>query len=379
MPQGFTPLQNSRINGVYQGLQDPRVLAGQLLFSQRVSEVPADDGEIMARFIGYVHIADLIADDQKAATYSSGKFQFEQYNIPNIKVGATMSQSMINQWLAINNNSAVSGVQSDLFFDQEARMLANVKLGVAQRKEAMIVAMMLDSMTYDRLGIKLTGATWGMPSDLKVTPATPWTTAASATPVDDILGVALIARVKYGIVYNRITMSTPAFRLMIATTEFQNKAKVLPLVNFLGSYTPLPLANLQQQQAIAESVLGMNIVLYDQRYASQDEIGQFTLLPFLDLNAVILDTASNDNQGYVWDFANGVVTETVVASMIGEPIAGGPSYGPVAYATGPENLNPPNVTYWGVQRGFPRKHLLQANAVLRIGTVTDTIGPVAPF
>jgi hypothetical protein len=49
--------------------------------------VPADDDEIMARFIGFPLIADLIADDAKAVTYSFGKFQFESYKIPKLKVG----------------------------------------------------------------------------------------------------------------------------------------------------------------------------------------------------------------------------------------------------------------------------------------------------
>ncbi|HEY6021100.1 MAG TPA: major capsid protein [Candidatus Paceibacterota bacterium] len=379
MPAGYNPLTNSRINGVFQGLTDPRTLPGQLLFSTRVGETPAEDGEIMARFIGYIQIADLVADDSRAAVYAAGKFQFETANIPNIKIGANLTQSMIKQLQAIQANSAISNVQVDAFESAQARLLSNVLLGIRQRKEVLLAAMLMDGLTYDRLGIKLTSVTWGMPSDLKITPSTPWTTSASATPVDDILNAVLVAKVRYGITYDRITMTTPAFRTMIACTEFQNKAKVLPLITFLGSYTPLPLSNIQQQLAIAQSVIGMNIELYDARYWSSDSRGQYQLYPILDLNAVILSASALDGDRNAADFANGIVTESVVSSWGGDPVGGGPSYGPIAYATFPENLNPPNITFWGVQRGFPRKHLLHYNACLRIGTITDTISTAAPF
>jgi hypothetical protein len=59
---------------------------------------------------------------------------------------------------------------------------------------------------------------------------------------------------------------------------------------------------------------------------------------------------------------------------------GGAQYGPIAYATPADaNLNPPGVVYWGVARGFPRKHLLQASAVLTVGTYSDLIAVGEPF
>jgi hypothetical protein len=67
------------------------------------------------------------------------------------------------------------------------------------------------------------------------------------------------------------------------------------------------------------------------------------------------------------DWANAVVTESIVGSMVDMPFGGfdGPQAGPVGYVTSPNtDLNPPNLTLWGVARGFPRKHKLGANAVL---------------
>lgn len=377
MVAGYTPLQNNRINGVFQGLLDPRTMPKKLLFSQRVNQVPADDGEIMARFIGYVHIADLIADDQRAAVYSAGKFQYEQQNIPNLKVGQSMSQAMLNQWQAIANNTGISNIQVDNFSNAEARLLGNVLTGVRYRKEQLIAAMLMDGLSYNRLGIQMSNVTWGMPIDLKVNASVNWNDPVNARPTDDIYGLKLVAQTRYDIVYNRLTMSTPTFRLMISTAEFQNKARTFLAPNV--SYVNLPLANLQQQQDIAANVLGMTIELYDARYASQDTRGAYTLRPFLDLNAVIFSSTDLDSDSSAVDFANGITTESLVASMAGEPIAGGPAFGPIAYPTFPESLNPPNIVYWGVQRGFPRKHLLQYNACMRVGPVTDQIPVQAPF
>lgn len=372
-----------RISGLMQGIMDPRSLPHlpqELVWSQRVREQPAEEGDIMARFIGYIQIADMIADDQKAATYSFGKFQFESTNIPNLKVGGNMTQSLINQLLAIESRGGVQnggGIAGLSVNDHLMRLLLNLRIGVAWRKESLIIGMLTDQYSYDRLGIKITSGTWGMPTDLKLTLATPWTDAANATPVNDLLTIALTARVRYGIVYNRVTMSTPAFRLMIATAEFQAKARQFLAPNV--SYVNLTLADLPMQRSIAQTVLGMDIEFYDARFTSQAADGAVTQTPLWGLNKVVLSNSQNDNNVMAMDFANGVVTESVVSSIIGGPVQGGPQLGPIAYPTADGDLNPPQITAWAVQRGFPRKHLLQATACLSVGTVTDTISTAAPF
>ncbi len=72
------------------------------------------------------------------------------------------------------------------------------------------------------------------------------------------------------------------------------------------------------------------------------------------------------------DWGNGIVTETIVAGVMGAPIIGdnpvfsmGGGYGPVGYYT-PQaaNLNPPGINGFAVVRGFPRKHVAESTAVL---------------
>jgi hypothetical protein len=176
-------------------------------------------------------------------------------------------------------------------------------------------------------------------------------------------------------------MDTTTFRYMVATAEFQAKAKVFvpPQLTF----TNLNLMDLSQQQNLAEATLGMTIELNDSRYWSQDANGTATSAPFHPVGKVILSASQNDNDPGVWDFANGVVTESIVADLVDTAMfggLGGAQYGPVSYATpANHNLNPPGIVYWGVARGWPRKHLLQVNAVLTVGSYGDLIAVGEPF
>lgn len=378
MAENLRVLQAVRINAIMDALQDARELPPDLVWSRRIGNVPALDEEIMARFVGRVQIADLIADDAQAVVYQAGKFNLETTSVPNLKHGVAATQAMLNQLASLNGR-----VQNDMgiFSQWENRTVDALLTGVRWRKEALFVAMLIDGLSYDRLGIKMANVTWGMPSDLKVTPATSWDNAGSATPVADLLAVKLIGQTRYGIRFNRVSMTTTDFRYMVATTEFQNKAKLYLPAQL--AFTNLNLANLQQQQALAEATLGMSIELNDGRYWSQGANGALTSAPFHPVGKVILTDSANDNNDGAWDFANGIVTESIVADLVNSGMIGtlgGPQYGPVAYATlANPQLNPPGVVYWGVARGFPRKHLLQASAVLTVGTYGDLITVGEPF
>ncbi len=379
MPQAWQLLQAARLTRIMQSLQDVRQLPQQLRFLARTPVVPAVDAEIMARFTGYVTIADLVADDQRAVTYQNSKLSFETTNIPNIKHGAALTQAMLNQLQSLMSGSALPS-DMGVFSGYENRTIDGLLLGVRQRMEALIIAMALDSFTYDRLGIKITGATWGMPADLKVTPGGTWDTAGSATPVADIWSLRRTARVRYEQEYNSITMSTQAFMYMIATTEYQNKARTFLAPNV--SFTNLNAADLTFQQNLAQNVLGMQIELYDARSWSQGPDGTLISAPLLPITKVILSSTDDDGDPTAFDFANAVTTESIVnalapSDMIGS--IGGPTAGPISYATVPNDLNPPQITYWGVARGFPRKHRLQSTAVLTVGSFSDTIAAGAPF
>ena len=378
MPEFLRPLQARRINTIMSALQDTREIPADLVWLRRIGVVPAIDEEIMARFVGRLQIADLVADDQAAVVYQTGKFNFESTAIPNLKHGVNMTQAMLNQLQSLQGR-----IDDDMgiFSAYENRTVDGLLTGVRWRMEALLLTMLTDGLTYDRLGIKMTGVTWGMPADLKVTSAVTWDNAGTATPVADILAVKLVGQTRYGIMYDRVSMSTTDFRYMIATAEFQAKAKLY--LREGTDFANLNLANLPSMQALAEATLGMTIEMNDARYWTRNAQGVATSAPFHPVGKVILTSSANDNNDAVWDFANGVTTESIVAGLADSGIIGdlgGPQYGPIAYATlANAQLNPPGIIYWGVARGFPRRHLLQCSAVLTVGAYGDLIPVGEPF
>lgn len=380
MPQ-WQLLEAARINAIIQGLQDVRELPGQLRFLNRTPVVPTEEGEIMARFVGRAQIADLVADDAQANVYSWDKLNFETTNVPNLKHGRNLTQAMLALLNAIRQNG---GLQNDMgiFSQYENRIVNDLLLGVRQRMEALCIAMALDAFTYNRFGIQITGASWGMPSDLKVTPSITWDNPTTATPVTDILTLKRLATVRYGQDFNRATMSLTAFMYLIATTEFQNHARFVLPTGIAPSV--LPLQNTEYQRNLAQNILGLQeIELYDARYWTQAASGAVTSVPFLPNNKVIFSSTADDNDPNVTDFANGLTVESMINSLTRTDVIGGfpaPMRGPIAYATAANSqLNPPGITYWSVARGFPRKHKLQATAVMTVGTWSDTITTGVPF
>lgn len=384
MTPGYEYLSVLRLGRIIEALEDKRLLPQELLFVNRTPITPAMDNEIIARNINRIQIADVISDDSRAVTYAAGKLQLETTVVPNIKHGKHLSQENLNQLAMLNAASARPDTSdmgnNEIYGNFLVSMIDDLRVGVYQRVEQLLIAMHLDSIAYDRLGMKISG-TWGIPSDLKVTPSVPWTDPVNATPVNDIWNLKRTASVRYGAMFDRATMSTQAFLYMIATAEFQAKARTtLPL--FIN-YTNIPAANTEFQKNIATSILGLKeLELYDARYWSVDSAGQQTSSPYLPTNKVILANTANDNNAAVQDFANGITTESTLSGLLpntGTGVIGGfgaGRRGPVPYASIPPDLNPPQLRLWCVMRGFPRRFRLQASAVLTVGSFVDTAIPV---
>lgn len=376
----------ARITGVMRGLTDPRLLPIPLLWNSRVPDVPATDEEVSAKYVGTLLIADLIADDAKAVTYSQGRFQFQTVQVPNIKMGIAMNQAMLN---ALDRIRAMGGVQSDdvgFFTSRYNQNIADAKFGVELRKEVFKLGMLLDGFSYDRLGIKMTNTTFGMYSDQKVTTGVAWS-SASGVGLSDIQNVRSISQQRYGINLNRATMSTPALRALVAQTEFQAQVKNVYLTNLLGG--PAPTAPLQGDpllKRLGELVISgtgepFTIEIDDRRYWAQDNAGAITSNRIHPINKVLLTSTQNDGNGQAYDFANCNVTEGIVSAMAPSAVTGNvpTGRGPIGYATLADHaLNPPGFVTWGVARGAPRKHMNQASAVLTVGALTETYDVSVP-
>lgn len=379
MTENLQFLQVARVNAVMQGLQDVRTLPQELVWNQRVPDSPATEEEILARWTHRIQIADIIADDQKAVAYSSGKLSYESYTIPNLKHGALLTQSQINELYRIQNFN-LQGDAADYFNNTERAIIDGLRLGIEQRKEALKVAMLIDGFSYDRLGIKMSNITWGMPADLKVTltGTDTWDNSATADPVTQIQSLLRVASTRYGVTFNRVTMSLTAFNYLIRTVAFQNAVKLyLPLT---VNPTILPYNNTNFMRPLAASVLGVaEVETYEARYWSQAEDGTLSNAPYLPINKVLFTATGNDGNRMVYDFANCVVTESLLPRTGSTDMVGSfaqAARGPVAYAT--VETNPPQVAYWGVARGLPRKKVLQSSAVMTVGTFSDLIPTTEP-
>jgi hypothetical protein len=333
-------LDSARINRVVQTLASSLEVQRPLVYLDRLNLNPADDDEILARFTGNIIAADIIADDQEAVVQDSGKVELSVHAIPNIKLGQRVGQAKLNMIRRLESVGGMAG-EADQLMGWEQRFGAQLVTGVRQRLNALACAMMLDSADYNRMGIVLSGASWGMPAGLKVTPGTPWSTAASAAPIDDIFGMDQVATDAYGVVYNKLTMSSAAFRYMVATTQFAQNASLKVNAGYLLAPTSLTNSGTPSRRR------------------------------YLPSNKVILSRAEDERDDNVMDIGNAVTTESLVgdvnSGMIGEnPFAGGGQFGPVAYYTRRPDLNPPDTVAWSVARAWPRKLVPEATAVLTV-------------
>lgn len=368
--RGWRFLDSVRINRIVRTLADELEAIGlrNLVALNRTPIVDADDAEIVGKFKGQFVAADVIADDQEAVTYDTvGAFEFIATNIPNLKLGSRVSQHMINRLARLRQN--LSGANDVRYFtDWENTLAESLVTGVRQRMNALICAMWIDASSYDRYGIKLTNASWGTPAALKANAAVAWGTEASATPITDILTMAnKTAPDTYGETYNRITMSSRAFRNMINTTEYKNLISGELRYNFQAGQ--MNMADYGAHRQMVANLLGMELEIYDGVFYERGNAGARTQVRYLAETKVVLSNSEDDNDPNAMDFANGVVTESIVSPLIGHGGIGGEAFGPIAYFTGNENLNPPDITAWGVARGFPRKHRETATAVIDTGTL----------
>jgi hypothetical protein len=350
-----------------------------LLYLDRLTSVDALDDQIFGRFTSRLFAADIIADGQKAVVYEGGKVELVLNTLPNIKVGQNLDQTTLN--LLNRLMEAPRAQEEDALFDWELRFGETLVQGVREQENFMAACMMIDDFDYDRWGVQLANATWGMPSNLKVTVSPAWSldagvtsNAANARPIRDVLALSEVDAANYGLgPFDRITMSSTAFFRMVETDEFRNRANLFSGVNFALAAGYLATEDRTRMADLAGRILNMDIVIDDKTIRRQAADGTMSTSRVLPANKVLLDRKSNGPRE--WDWGNGVVTESIVSSLIGAPVLGesparldlGGAYGPLGYYTAQSpDLNPPGVNGWAVARGFPRKYVFESSAVLTV-------------
>jgi hypothetical protein len=366
--QGFSILATTRINTIMRAVRDQRELPKKLRYLSRTPQVNATDGEIIAYLDGNVVAADVIADDQEATTAGGKKFTLDETAIPNIKKGQPITQAMINLMDRINQGGAIQGDEG-VITNYVRTAVQDRLFGCELRLNAMLALLAIDALVYTNNGVTFTVSS-GMPSDLKVTPGTLWT-STSATPITTLRTLKRLASEKYAETFDRMELSTTDFNNMVATTEFQTQAAALKWVAMpTGAWTALQ-QNVDLMKNLFSMMLdGMTVEIDDSQFFTEAADGTQSGTRNLPTSKVLLTSKQDDNSQSGFDVGNAVVTESVVASLPGVNLIGGgfggPQYGPVAYATVENSLNPPQATIWGVQRAMPRRRRKTASAVLTV-------------
>ena len=356
----------TRITRLVQTLANELELSQPLTFLNRTPIVPVlDDIEILGSYSGPIFAADIITEDAEAVVVEGGRFETSASltSIPKIKLGMRVSESMIRRLSQLKQGITLQG-DASLITGWELNFAKNLVTGARQRMNAICAAMALDNHTYDRMGVKVSGS-FGAPANLKVTVVNVWSAPTTATPLADIEALRKLATVQYGKTYNRVTMSTAAFNKLTLTDEFSERLRLFlklePSMFSIGLYS-------QQSLEVAFSQMtGLILELEDSQMRVRELNGTSTQSRYLPAHQVILSNSADDNNSAAFDFANGIVTESVVAPLInGAPDFGGEQVGPVAYYDGNISLNPPDLVAWVVLRGFARKHDKEVTAVLTV-------------
>lgn len=354
------------INGIVNAIRDVRETTRNYFWRERIprkQNVP--NGELMGKFTGNVFIADIIGLDAKARYRTGPAVTLERHSAPKIKHGVILNEANMELLDRIEANLATATDRS-FWEDYIENTLIDLVDGVKIREETLIMAMLTDSFSYSGNGIEISGVGFGMPSDLKVTVDTVWSDPA-ATPIADIKSVNQIAEDKYGVKFNRVTMSRTAFNNAIRTDEFRELAQLFSRNTLPVSAFPNSLAREFHEQAFA-SIAGMTLEFDDRSYASEGLDGAVTMNRFMPTSKVILSNSEWDNNARVWDLASAVLEETKpgrIPSLIGS--FDGPDSGPVGYATAADpNGDPPGIILWAASKAWPRKRLEAANACLTV-------------
>lgn len=345
-----------------------------LVYIDRLTQVNATDDELMGRFTSKVYAADVLPDGGKATIYQGGSIELDAYQLANLKLGKRLDQRDLSLLSKLEEMGGRAR-QEDQYFDWLRNIVTTLLFGIRQRMNHLACSMMIDNFSYSKYGV-ISAGTWGMPSLLNVEYTTPWssdggtTVNTAATPINDLMTFDSVDADNYGLgVFDRYTMSTKAFDFMVGTTEFLDKAFLTVGAAFVPTALSIKTKSRADMHPIAERILNKEIILDDAQFRQQNTDGSEFTTRYLPVNQILLDRKTNSS--YEMDYGNGVVTESIVAAMVGGAFAIGSnpkmkisgSYGPLGYFTAPTDLDPPAVTAYAVSRGWPRKHRPESTAV----------------
>lgn len=359
--QGTTWVDNTVIADIVQDQLEKAERMRPRLYLDRIPLRPADDGEITAIFTENQIAADIIPPNGKARTVAAGQLEFNVTEVPNIKMGAHLTQADINRLERLRQRGGM-GAATDEYLDFWGRITRARLESVRDRMNWMCAGMLIGALNYNRLGVQF-NIDFQMPSAAKYAVPVPWSTAATATPITDVHTQINYIALNYGFKPNRLTLTRTDFLNMILTTQFKNLSQT-----FIGiaATTAINTANLPLMQQYATALMGgVAVEIDDHVYRTEESDGSVTSHVDLPVGTGLLTNSADDGNDLNFDFANAPITEAVVARLVGMNVdLGGQERGPAVFATAPPDLNAPELTVWGVARGFPRKRQKVVSATL---------------
>jgi hypothetical protein len=362
--QGPLWVDNTVIAAIVENQQQQAERKRPRLYLDRVPTVPADDEEITAVWTANRLSADIIAPDQAARVAAAGTLQFNVTEIPNIKLGARLTQADINRMERLQTRQRAGELGANavvMFWDSLVR---ERREGVLDTENHLLAAMLVGQLTYSRLGVNLS-ITFGMPAGLKTTVTTPWS-STSATPITNVQTMANYTEFTYGWRPDRVTISRTDFTNMIGTDQVKQLAQAYVGI---AATNAVNTGDFNLMRNYVGQMLGMDIELDDHVIRTEAADGSVYSARDLPLGTVLLTSKADDNDDMVFDLANAPITEAAVARLTGMTNVnlGGQERGPAVFATAQEaNLNPPGINLWGCARAFPRRRRDCVSAVLLV-------------
>lgn len=361
-------LSPRRIKEVAPAVEDIRTLPDQFRGLSRVPFMPAEDGDILARVSGREVAGDILPDGARPLPKQAAPITLEQIAIANFKRSVKLGASQLALLARIVSNGGVPG-EIDSFGSYIGDTVRRNRMGNMARAEQCVWGMFLDTFTYSYAGTQFT-VTWNKPSNLKATTAVSWgSSPSSATPVTDVQSLVITGADQYGVQYDRMEITTTDLINLVNTTQFQNISK--STLGIPSGGTLAPAGNNAYTRDLAARVLGVDKVLVMDRSIDIEALdGTISTSKLLPTGKVLLSRSSDDDNSMTWDFANGIVLESIVAAIVGIGSGGmvggfaGIDRGPIGFAIG--DLPSANVELFDVIRGFPRTKNPAATAVLTL-------------
>ena len=348
----------ARIAEIVAQIPDNRLNPSGGRWDERVPSRDGDTGDILGRDAAVPLAADILARDGRSRDVQEPSIVLEVQKAAKINSSIRLTESDVELLHRLVRTGGADRVDRAALISRLARMIERRRQSVAITRGLLKAGMALGDFSYARLGVKTGGSIdFGMPSTLKIVPATFWYGAGgaanlAATPISDLTAADVASDILGGAPYDSIELSQVAYNAMVSTTEYKNAATGRIAVYNTASLPPVGTAD---SYALAGTVLNRKISITENRYQYQDETGATLTGRYVPAHMPILYRSTDVARNLNWEWVNTPVIQSSVAALGGSDAFGGEVVrGPVEY-----------VSYDAHEFTWVRFHCIQEGAPVR--------------